>query len=106
MVLPFSALISANFVGAWMLTVPRTRPSRCTIRLGGGSSTTGAGGVFVTAAASVTTRALVTAGGSVGGAATGGVSATIAGTVEVSANVGWVLPGAYCLRYCDPRNPP
>src|SRR4051812_1278878 len=88
MVRRLSGLINSKWVGAWMLKVPRTMPSRITTRLTGGSSGLGSGmsvlaaatvEVFVawSGAALVAVFAAVTGGGLVGGGATGGASATV-----------------------------
>src|SRR5437899_2663969 len=77
-----------------MLDVPRTYPSRCTTRLGGGSS--GFGSVMVDGGS------LVTVGVGVGGSVVGGV--TVGGSVT-TAGVGGgslaaITASASCLRYC------
>src|SRR5436309_523244 len=82
-----------------MLNVPRTMPSRCTMRLGGstggaGSATTGAGALV----AGVVTGA--GAGVSAGGAATGVGSGTVVGAGAGSGAVVVATLGGSCLRYC------
>src|SRR3974377_108378 len=80
MSVPFSGLMRTNLDGAWMLVIPRTMPSRCTIRGGGGASSTAwsisGAGAFVIAGVSVGGG---TAGASVGGGATVGAGATVVG---------------------------
>src|SRR5262249_4962392 len=86
-----------------MLTVPRTTPSRCTMRLGGGSSTAGVGGVA--GGALVTGDAGGAGGGSEGGAATGLVSATVAGGGGGSGGGVGAVPGASWRRYWAATKP-
>src|SRR2546426_1162816 len=90
-----------------MLAVPRTIPSRCTTRLGGGSSAGAAG------AGAVRTGALVvvavsagagTTGVSVGAVATCGASATVAGAGAASVGVMAGAAGGSCLRDFAPPN--
>src|ERR1035437_9202176 len=110
---PFSGLTSTNFEGAWMLVMPRTSPSRCTIRGGGGSVTSGSAagggvgaGVGITAGGSVGAG---TTGASVGGGATVGAAATVVaiGVGSGGAGGGGVGAGASagpCFRYCAATN--
>src|SRR6266404_4953347 len=103
MVLPLSGLTSSKRVGAWILKVPRTIPSRCTMRGGGGSSTAAAGVDVISVGALVgggTARAGVVAGVSVGAATTGGASATVAVLGAGSVGVVAGAAGASCFRYC------
>src|SRR4051794_38707647 len=101
-----------------MLNVPRTIPSRWTMRLGSGSSTAGAAGSDVAEAVAFVTPDVSGWSGVVSGAvvgvaavsvtvgATTGASATVAAVVGVGAGVGSgvtaveaTAPGASCLRY-------
>src|SRR5689334_11205168 len=103
MVLPLSGLTSSKRVGAWILKVPRTIPSRCTIRGGGGSSTAAAGVDVNSVGALVaggTAGAGVVAGDSVAAATTGGASAAVAVVGEASAGVVASAAGVSCFRYC------
>src|SRR5258708_1666186 len=79
MIFPLSRLSSWKCAGAWMLTVPRTMPSRCTIRLVGVSSTAGSGGGM--------------AGGFTTGAGTGSGAVTVEGA-GVGGKAGVVVTGA------------
>ena len=76
-----------------MLVVPRTTPSRSTMRLGGGSSAAGTVLVEESISGGVTAGGVVwvgaaTAGGSVGAAATVGDSVTVAGVAGGSVTAG------------------
>src|SRR5438876_2012674 len=106
MVRPLSALTSSKRVGAWILKVPRTIPSRCTTRGGGGSSTAAAGAVVSSVGALVAgvAGAAGGAGVSVGAATTGGASATVAVLGAGSAGVVASATGASCFRYCAATN--
>src|ERR1700690_2361070 len=89
-----------------MLVMPRTMPSRCTIRGGGGSSTTGSvGGVTGVVIAGVSVEGGTT-GTSVGGGATGGTAATMvgAGVGSVGGGVGAGASAGPCFRYCAAMN--
>src|ERR1044071_5047520 len=87
-----------------MLKVPRTIPSRCTIRGGGGSSITVAGADAASPGALVTVSAgggaavgVSTGAATTGGAASATVVAFVAGSgVAVATDVA----GDSCFRYC------
>src|SRR5215472_16712140 len=101
-----SSPTSANGVGAWMLKVPRTKPSCCTMRLGGGSGVVEAvsGALFVGAVASATVLVgavvAVVPGVSVVVVATAGASGTVVVVVGVADVISVDGAAAPCLRYC------
>src|SRR5215831_19173833 len=101
MVRRLSGLMSSKCVGAWMLKVPRTMPSRWTMRLGGGSSTGAAAGVEAgsTGAAFVASVGGEVAAGKSLGVGTGAVYATVVGAGAASATVVGAGAGGSCLRY-------
>src|SRR5690348_14604660 len=86
-----------------MLKVPRTIPSRWTIRLGGGSSLAAVEGDSVDA---VSVTAFVADRVSVGGVLVVWVSvvaaatAAASATILVSAGAVAIVPGASCFKYC------
>src|SRR5437660_7308378 len=86
-----------------MLTVPRTRPSRWTIRFAGGSSTATGAGSFVedSTAGGASVGALVITGASVGAGAMVGASATVVdGGGGSAGTVAGTTLGPSCLRNC------
>src|SRR5579859_2131051 len=133
MVRPLSTLINSKCVGAWMLKVPRTRPSRSTIRFAGGSSGAAMAGASslveeeVSAMALVPSGALAVAGVSagvefvmadgapVGASAKDGDSGTgvgagvgdgvgVAASGVVEATVGGTVPAGSCFKYWAATN--
>src|ERR1700729_2822746 len=90
-----------------MLTVPPTMPSRCTMRLGGGSSAGGGNGVGISGVTTGTGGVGVAGGVStvvVGGAAMGGAFSTIVGVGTTGGGVAGSV-GALCVRNCAATKP-
>src|SRR5689334_3276719 len=85
-----------------MLNELRTIPSRCTMRGGGGSSTTGA--AFVGASPIAGAGISGVAGGSVGAGATPGVSGIVVGAGAGSVGATATTGASSCFKYIAAMN--